>query len=286
MGYGEAVTHEDRPNPGRKLKLVAPIVIGGLLVVTVLAAIEINNRQRAVTAAPPPPPPPRARLNIPPLDRFDLVALANNAADAETAGQTPVSGRDPILGRAFSVRLVFGCPGLAAGSSLAPGVANYDPLQGLLRLTARPVDLTGLPLIQDGQAPGAIESVEAFWIPRPWLRSGGCPAPRTYPAPATATPVAAQTIALARIFGPGDARTDRHLERPYEVVRRQDAGAPSPMGPFYLRLEGTITGFPDRRAIRCRAESPDHRPICLVGVTFSRVAMEGPGETVLGEWRQ
>jgi hypothetical protein len=269
------------------LKLVAPIIIAGLLLVTVLAAVEIRNNRRAAGAPPPPPAaaPPRKAPVIAPLDRFSLVALANNAADAYVAGRPQDPLPDPLVGRPFSVRLVFGCPDMSAPSSLSPGRAEFDPLLRTLRLTARPIDLSALPQVQEGALPGAVESVEAFWIPRPWLRSGGCPATHDYPPPATATPIASQTIGLARIFGPGDARTDRHLERPYEVVRRLDAATPAPSGPYYLRLEGTISSFADRRSIRCRAESPDHRPICLVAVTLSRVAFEGQNDEVLGEWR-
>ena len=60
---------------------------------------------------------------------------------------------------------------------------------------------------------------------------------------------------------------------------------PAPTGGYRLILEGRMSAFADGRAIRCRASSPDQRPVCIGAVQLDRVAFEDAGGAVLSEWR-
>jgi hypothetical protein len=153
-------------------------------------------------------------------------------------------------------------------------------------LVARPGDWTTLPLIQGLPDAGTIEAVEGFWFPRSWMDQESCPAQSAYPAPATPTPPTAPTLGLAQIFRSGESRVLRHAERPYEFTRRIPATAPDLLNHSYrLLLEGTISGFANHQALQCWAESADHQPLCLYGVTLNRVALlDGDTGQALANW--
>ena len=52
-------------------------------------------------------------------------------------------------------------------------------------------------------------------------------------------------------------------------------------------LEGRLGAFPDGRTIRCHAEGPDQRPVCVAAVQLDRVAFEdGASGATLSEWRK
>ncbi|HRD29396.1 MAG TPA: hypothetical protein PLO65_13940, partial [Caulobacter sp.] len=76
--------------------------------------------------------------------------------------------------------------------------------------------------------------------------------------------------------------------RPYSFVRKVPEGEPAtPAEGYRLVLEGRVTGYPGGHAVRCRSDSPDRRPVCLVAVEFDRVAFEdGATGAVLAEWRE
>ncbi|WP_334163572.1 hypothetical protein [Phenylobacterium sp.] len=249
------------------------------------------------------------------------MGAARAATAAYAAGGGSPASEAALAGRQFRLRLPFGCLGVSPGTE--PASWRYDAERGTLTLTARTVAWTGTPLARSLPEASAIEAVEGFWIPRPWLESESCPAlpvppPAGEPAPdqtpaakalppkaqaprpaaAKAEPAAApapaarplpspsaQTLGLAEVFREGGSRVFRRGERPYQVVEKSEP----PTGPhvYHLVLEGRIAAGADGRVVRCRAETADRRPVCLVTVEFDRVAFEDPaGGKVLGEWRR
>jgi hypothetical protein len=285
--------NSSRP-PARKRALIAPLVIAITLAVIIAAAIAINierGRKRAAVA----PPPPRAATPVvnlvapvPPLSRTDLVQDANAAASAYAVAAQPNLGRAHLIGRRFAVRIPFGCNGPGAASSSGQADVELDPATNTLKLIVTPSVWTNLPVLQDLSNAGKVETIEGFWIPRPWVNSEACPPPRNTPLPATPTPAAAQTVGLARIFEKGGSRVLMREDRPYQFSRKLGKDNAGILTDTYrLVLEGRLVGFPDGRAIRCWSESADHRPICLYAVEYDRVAFEDAktGAT-LAEWRE
>jgi hypothetical protein len=280
---------ENRPRSGsRNSSLVAPLILGGVLV-AVFAAVVLSPPRK-----PPPPPPAAApaaitpaKVEAPPvLTRSELVQTANSVATAFADGVPLATEASPLLGRRFRLAIPFGCGGATAVAG--PGAAQFDPVTASVKLSARPIDLTSLPLVQGLPDAKKIEAVEGFWIPRPWSHLDTCPPPRQTPVPAIETPPAAQTLGLAQYFETGGSRTERRGDHPYELTRKFDrTDAPAADRSYSLVLEGRIVGYDDGRALRCWSESADHRPVCLYAVRFDRVAFEDPvNGQVLAEWRQ
>lgn len=276
---------DHRPrSPDRKFALIAPIAIG---VAAILVLVLVLTRPGPVPATPPEPPPPFVPAPAAPAPRAiairaDLIAASAAAADAYAGGAT--GGAKDLVGRRFVVRLAFGCGGPAADPGPAQAYYQYDPAGPTLRLVARPATWTDLPLVRaaSGQAPA--ETVEGFWIPRPWLTRETCPKRRDVAPPATPTPVEAPSLGLAMFHDAGASRVERRSERPYEHVVKLDAGGADQPQSFDLRLEGRIASFADGAAIRCWSESAEHRPTCLFAVELDRVAFEDAKGAVLADW--
>ncbi|WP_340645479.1 hypothetical protein [Phenylobacterium sp.] len=260
----------------RNLSLIAPLIIGG-----VLAAILLFAVLRRPDTPPPEPLPPPA------VNRTELVEAANLAAAAFATGGKPATEKSPLVGRTFSLEIPFGCNGPRTGADGAQAFAEYDLDKGALRLVARPVDLSTLPLVKGLSEAAKVEAVEGFWVPRPWVKSEACPPKRKTELPATPTPPAAQTLALAQVFDSTSSRLAQRGGRPYEFVRKVAKTDTSVLSHTYrLRLEGRLVGFQNGQASQCWSESPDHRPICLYAVTYDRVAfLDGDTGETLSEWR-
>lgn len=264
----------------------AAVVVGGLALVACQreAAPEPTPAPAAPAARPAPPAMPPAP---PVLGRAEVLEAVDAAASAQAAGSATAS--DSLVGRRFVLRQAFGCQG--------PSRENDSSVAGLpawswrgdgkaIELRLSPAEWLDSPLIG---GPGVWEAVEGFWLSRPWMRAEGCPAsgsPGTKPLPAPSTP-AEQTVGLAAVFKAGGSRLARRMGRDYVfTVRGQDGEPPPvPVGGYRLVIEGRFAGFPDGGAIRCRASSPDHRPVCIVAAEVDRVAFENAGGEVLGEWR-
>lgn len=110
-------------------------------------------------------------------------------------------------------------------------------------------------------------------------------------APEPAAPPAAspQTVGLAVVFGPEGSRFGRRNGRAYSfTVRGEGETPPAPPAKGYrLVLEGRFATFPDGRSIRCRAETPDQRPLCVAAAQLDRVAFEDADTGgVISEWRK
>jgi hypothetical protein len=94
-------------------------------------------------------------------------------------------------------------------------------------------------------------------------------------------------MGLAAVFEADGSRLGRRNGRAYSfgVRGENDQPAAVPPGGYRLVLEGRMAAFSDGRAIRCRAASPDQRPVCIGAVRLDRVAFEDAQGAVLSEWR-
>ncbi len=278
---------DNSPRSGdRKFALIAPLVVGAAAVaVLVLLLTRPSPRPLPQPAAAPPAPvaAPAAPPKVLAATRGDLLSAAAQAADAYASGGAAGAGQ-ALVGRRFRVRLTFGCGGPAADPGSAQAYYQYDPANRTLRLVARPAIWTDLPLVRAAPTPAAIESVEGFWLPRPWLSSEGCPTRRTIAPPATPTPVETQTLGLAMLHVADASRVERRGERAYEHVVKLPAAEVDPAQTYGLVLEGRISGFADGAAIHCWSESAEHRPVCLYAVDIDRVAFEDDRSVVLADW--
>lgn len=259
------------------------------------ALLLISGCQRDEGATPPPPAAPApAEASAPPapapaptLDRAGLLQAMDAAASAYAAGLEP---GESLAGRRFVVRQAFGCAGEspppaegAPGNGLAAW--SWGPRRESLRLVMTPEDWTGSALLTGGDDDW--EVAEGVWMPRPWLRAEGCPGVVADPlasGPAAPTP---QSVGLAAVFEADGSRLGRRNGRAYEfTVRGEGDQAPAaPVGGYRLVLEGRLAAFADDRAIRCRAASADHRPVCIGAVRLDRVAFETADGRTLSEWR-
>lgn len=279
-----------RPFDG-KLALIAPFTVGGVVAGMLIAAAFFTDRPDQPPAAPAPAPQPAPLTAAPkaaappPLRRPELITTAMEAASAAASGAAPRSTA-ALVGRAFVLRIPFGCPGVPAAET-AQAVATFDPEGRTVRLSARPAVWTTTPLVQGLPNAAEIESVEGFWLPRPWALAEGCPPSNLAPPPATPTSAAASTLGFASLHEAQDSRVAARRERPYEFVRRLAADDLAAASHGYsLLLEGRLAAFADGNAIRCWVESPNHRPICLYATDLTRVAFEDADTGAsLTEWR-
>jgi hypothetical protein len=223
-----------------------------------------------------PPEPENSALALPELpaprpemDRAALLTAVARAASAHAAGG---QDRQNLAGRRFTLKMRFGC-GEAGGTGAGPISWTYDEAEQRLTIRAAPdIDAEGAGL--DEEAEGAIEAVEGFWIPQPWLLTDACPAePVADPPAAAAVP---PTVGIAQHFTAQDSRVQRRAKRSYEIVRRAEPAIVPPVAGFNLVLEGRLAAWPEGRVIRCRGGGRDARPVCIVSVEFDRVAFENP----------
>jgi hypothetical protein len=253
------------------------------------------ERQPEKPPQPPPPPPsppvaetaPTRLPTLPPpaLGRSDVLLALDAASSAYAAGR-PAQEAENLTGRRFSIRQAFGCPGSpSSGEGEGQARWKWNAKKTAIELSLRPADWTEAPIMGGGEH---WEAVEGFWLVRPWLRDEGCPAVAASAegaedaAPPAPSP---QTAGLAVVFEQGGSRVGRRDGKAFSfTIRGEPAPKPSAAG-YRLVLEGRFTAFPDGRAIRCRADSPDRRPLCVVAAEVDRVAFEDADGKVLSEWR-
>lgn len=258
------------------------------------------DRDRVIAPAPVPEAVPAVDIAVrplsppPPLGRAELIAGLAQSASVFAAGST-VAGPDPLVGRSFSLKLPFGCGGPAVTNEAGDGMAQWQwgTDQTTMRLSMTPGDWIASPLVagavvvEDGTSPArAWEAVEGFWIARPWLATESCPTASL--SSSIGAPPSPQSVGIVSVFAEGGSRLDRRNGRAYEHTIRAEGDTPlaPPPGGFALRLEGRIVGFPDGRASRCVAYSPDQRPTCVAAVQLDRVAFEAASTgSTLAEWR-
>jgi len=280
--------------PVRKRRLIAPLVIAVIVAGLLIAAVMglFGRTPTPEPAEPEPAPPPEAvtiltPLPPPVLTRRDLIEGARAAAAAHASGEAGAEGADPMVRRTFRIRLPFGCAGPRTGPGSEQAWFEQDLERGTVKLTARSVDLSTLPMIQSLPEAGGIEKAEGFWIPRPWTLAETCPATREVAAVAQPAATASQTLGLVRLSDAGASRVPRRNGRPYEYVQKSPTNALAAGARGYrLMIEGQIATFPGGRSVRCWSETPDHQPICLYAVTFDRIAFEDASGAVMAEWRE
>ncbi|MDO9586563.1 MAG: hypothetical protein U1E18_23510 [Brevundimonas sp.] len=267
----------------------------------VLAAIPVSlllaqcgrDEPEPVDAEPvvvDPAPPPSITAPTA-LTRAGLLAAMSRAASTYAAGERS-EGSDPLVGRSFALRVPFGCNGPqptgaeAAGDGLARW--SWGPESRTIQLSLTPGDWLNTALISGAANGSDWEAVEGFWIPRPWLAAGDCSTIRADPLQSGDGAPSPQTVGLAAVFKSDDSRVGRRNGQAYGFTIRPTGDTPlvAPVGGYRVILEGRLTGFPDGQAIRCRASSPDQRPVCIAAIRLDRVAFTTADSSVLlSEWR-
>jgi hypothetical protein len=117
------------------------------------------------------------------LDRSALIAAADEAASAFAVGSDDTTAQKTLVGRRFAFRMAFGCPGLPLHDAVAPAmrVSVRDDGNSYEVRAGFPIDAAAAGVARSD--PDAIESVEGFWVQRPWLRTDQCPKPLASAAP-------------------------------------------------------------------------------------------------------
>ncbi len=286
--------------------------IWGFVAGAALGAVAVGIYLDAPSILRPPPPeaPPVAApapvarpvlpilpAPLPPLNRAELIAAVAEVRDA-VAGGGPVPPNSAMIGRSFTVRLPFGCEGPSSKDDSGWAGWHFNPKTRVLKLWAHPENWSDEPwiaAIADGRP---FESVEGFWMRRPWTSAETCPArPDATPdadtptgeaveTPADANAEAAQTLGLAQFFSAGTPRTLRRGDRPYNYTVRRRDDTQEEGHDYLLSLSGRIARFADGRPINCTGDDPLLPPRCLIAVEFGRVAFEDPRDgATLSEWR-
>lgn len=281
---------EDVNTARRTLSRFAPVTalaLASLLLVQCERKPEPAPTPAPPAAAPAPPPKPIVVPPPPTLSRADILAALAQASAAYAAGEAPPA--DALAGRAFAIRLPFGCGGPA--SDVREGLAGWSwgPQQKTIKLSLTPADWAKSPLIAapEGEAPW--EAAEGFWIARPWMSAETCPAAFGSAAPTGTAPASPQTAGLVAVFDAEGSRFGRRNGRAYSFTVRPSGDTPLtlPDRGYRVLLEGRLGAFPDGRTIRCHAEGPDQRPVCVAAVQLDRVAFEdGASAAILSEWRK
>lgn len=256
-----------------------------------LVLVQCDRPEPAPVAEAPPPPPPAS--SPPPLPkpaaitRADLIRAIAAAASAYAAGEPPAEAG--LAGRPFAVRSPFGCfgPQPAPKGDEADGLARWDWAKDgkSIRLSLTLADWTKARFVAREGETAPWDMVEGAWEPRPWLASETCPRSQTQTGDAIV--VSPQTVGLAVVHEAGGSRLERRNGRPYTFTIKGEGGetARAPLKGYRLLLEGRIGAFPDGQPIRCHADGPNERPVCVAAVKLDKVAFED-GETgmVLSEW--
>lgn len=249
------------------------------------------QREEAPPTAQPAPPvaeaPPARPAPSPTLSRVDLLRAMELAASTYAAGEQP-SG-EGLAGRRFVVRQAFGCDGPSPPTAAdAPGDGLgrwlWGPERKTIQVDLMPGDWTDSPLIAGGA--DNWEAAEGIWLSRPWLYAEGCPRAGGDPLASGPAAPSPETAGIAAVFEADGSRLGRRNGRAYSVVLRGEGDSmPAPAGGYRLVLEGRLTAYKNGRAVRCRASSPDQRPVCIAAAVVDRVAFEDSEGGVLGEWR-
>lgn len=238
-----------------------------------------------------------------PLDREQLLLSTLRAASAFAAGADDNAIQRRLDGKRFELRLRFGCgePGMHEQSRSW----RFDVKARALRLKVAP-DISSDDPVAAAIAGDAFETVEGFWLRRPWLLTPACPptqpaeelsaggqAPAKVPAPQPETaedrppaPAASsRRVGIAQFFTEDHSRTTRRRQRPYESTRVLDQGqAPSAVGYDFV-LSGRLRALPDRRVIACTSDGPQVPPSCIISVDIDRAWIERPdNRQLIAEW--
>jgi len=287
-------------------------ISGAVILVVAVVAVAVTGgfllKGRALRPEPPATPlkvaaatkavaRPRETVQsapIPPLNRADLIAAAQEAGAIYGAGAMTGAANRDLVGRRFLVRLPFGCLGPSTAPGAEPARWEFDTARRTAKLSAEPQAWTETNWISKITGPKQFDSIEGFWIARPWLVSDACPKRQDQspdaPPPSPAAPPAppSQSVGLATFVPNRDARASRRALRSYQAAfrpRPNDVAAFGTQG-FQLVLTGRVGSYADDSAIHCYSPSLDDRPVCLINVEIDSVAfIDVAMETSLAEWR-
>ncbi|MHA6724222.1 hypothetical protein [Sphingomonas sp. RS2018] len=273
--------------------MAVAVVGGGGFLLGQRSAIDQQSAVQPVAVGAAPSPSPAADTLAAPgrteiLGRAEMLTLAREAADAAARGDAMPAGVRDAVGKSFAITLPFGCEGPVDADSEAPMHWRYDEAAGALRLNVTPVRWSPDEWFADGSSSKA-ETIEGFWILRPWTRSEVCPAAPTAIAPSGAEPItlAGQTLAIGQVFGADDARQGRRDSKAYASVLRMARTEFDGSRGLGLRLSGRVVAGPTGSAVACRQPGgADQRPVCLLQVSLEEVAIADPtSDKVLSTWR-
>ena len=171
-----------------------------------------------------------------------------------------------------------------------------------MRLKVAP-DISGDDPVAAAIAGDDFETIEGFWLRRPWLLTAACPAAApaeqveaetpAKPKPESTTvsedePAAilmGRRVGIAQFFSKSDSRTGRRRNRAYETtsVLATDE-QPSLLGYDFV-LSGRVRALPDRRAVACVSDGRQVPPSCIVSVHVDRAWIErADNRKLIAEW--
>ena len=283
------------------------------LMVAALLLVRSPEPQQPEPSLPAPreKSPAPAPTALPPLTRADLIDAAALAADAHARGTAPPAQHAALAGRRFVLRLPLACPRGAgqpaqAGAGASSSDWSYDSEEQILRVAVAPEVWTEAEFLRTIAEGVEFEAAEGFWISRPWIRSGECPASAerddgaavdATPAPTPAQDLRGteqdaaipapprETLALIELFESGSRRAARRNGRPYEFVGKIESGEIDLRQGLRLVIEGRLAPLAYGQPIACRRGDPELRPLCGIGAQIQRVAItDASGERLLAEW--
>jgi hypothetical protein len=268
-------------------------IAGGFAAILVVGGGGFFLGRATAPARPAPPPvvvPAPAPAPVPEtpkdLERGDLIALAQRAADAFASGEAVPKAVAEATGRRFELLLPFGCGGPSEAESSLPMQWRYDEAGGTLRVSVKPMMWSKTDWNLGDRAD--IDAAEGFWITRPWSSSGACPlrAGQAFPRGVEPLTLPGQTLAIAQFFRSEADRDGRRNGRPFETVQRVAADKFDGSRGFRLRISGRIEAVADGGPIRCvQPAGAEQRPICVIGTRIDTVRLENPtSEDVLATW--
>ncbi len=235
----------------------------------------------AVVATRPPVVAADATPTINILNRADVIALGNAAADAAASGTPAATDLGDAIGKRFDLLLPFGCIGPMSEDSNAPLRWNYDAESSTLRIHVEPA-IWQPDVFWGDQRPAGIDALEGFWIAQPWSSRATCRP--TASATATAPgmePVTlpGQTLGVAQILTAVPHRSQRQGQ-PYKAALRINRANLDISQGLQLRVTGRIGKFPNGAPTRCiQPAGSEQRPICIVAIIPNEVSFVNPTAT-------
>lgn len=124
---------------------------------------------------------PKLPVAEPPIDRERLILEILRAASRQALGLADAEAQRQLDGKRFEIRVRFGCGGPSDDD--AKWGWTVDEEENALRIRVTP-DLGDDDPIVEALVGEGVETVEGFWLPKPWLLAAQCPAA---PAPAEPT---------------------------------------------------------------------------------------------------
>ena len=272
------------------------LVIAGILVAAIAIGAAGFIAGRATSSGPPSPTevisePTAAATSAelePPrvLERADIIALAERAADASASQQPLPQDIISLAGRRFELVVPFGCDGPSAANADAPMSWRYDTKKQTLRIHISPTVWQardwGMPDLSV-----ANQMAEGFWIRRPWSSSENCPESTGLASAPDTPPVtqSGQTLAVAQ-FRRQAPDGQRGASRSFDAVKRTPPEQLNAARGFRVKLVGRIDKLPDGLPVHCiQPAGSEQRPICVVSVSFEELRIENPTSAdVLDIW--